>query len=91
MLECAAAVAWETCSLRVAQEEADRVERWEASHNAAVASRDLFVAALRGAESDTPIKRLLDEAGAAVFAMVEVANSFGANIDLPALILQVVR
>jgi hypothetical protein len=91
MAECITAPDWEACSLRIAQAEADRVERWEASHNAAVTSRDLFVAALRGSQEGQDTKALIRSAAAAVLAMAEAANAFGAHIDIPALVLKVVQ
>jgi hypothetical protein len=82
---------WAACVVNVAREEAAEVERWEASHNAAVMSRDLFVAALRGADEGRNVKQLLRGAAGAVLAMVDVANAFGARIDVPALILKAVE
>jgi hypothetical protein len=71
------------CRDREAYGVSARLARWHDSHNAAVASRDLYVAALRDSTAEQPsIKRLLDEALSAVGAMVEVARAFGADVGL---------
>jgi hypothetical protein len=85
--ECPTAPDWEVCILETAAAEVRRFEKWDSAHNAAVASRDLFVAAIRDTTSENPdISRLMSEALALVVALVEVAQSFGVDIDISDLI-----
>jgi hypothetical protein len=90
--ECPTAPNWDACIEEQAQAVVERFERWEASHNAAVAGRDTYLLAVRSSEADSPSRaRVMMQALDLVVRLAEVAETFGVTIPIDKLVQMVTR